>query len=730
MVGIAVSPDGTTVLAGAADDHLLRVYARDASTGGLSLFASAGSTALSEIYDVKFSRDGQNVYYTTNAGDGIVVMDRNGVLLQQTQVITRSSLYQCGPFTFCPFNAMDGARAVSVSPDDQYVYVGGFTDNTLTVFRRNLSTGLLSRVQTLTRTVDGLNVLGQAQRIAVSPDNAHIYVAAQSDGLSVFQRGADGRLSLQAVYSDAMPGLSDFTLPADVVVSPDGAFVYATAWWDNAVHIFQRSPADGKLTLVDVVPGLQAAYGLAITQEPEGERLFLGDIFGDGVRVYARDPLSGTLSVIDTFTDTPSSNIDSPFYLAVSPDNMHLYVSLGIGQGVRLFRTIRHQPVVTHISPVSAVEGGAGFTLIVRGGRFYPGSQIYWNGGPVTTQFINENELRAAISAGSLATAGPVDVWVRTLPAGGGDSPARTFQIQTPAAPPIPSIASVEPPEAEFGEGFGLSVTLYGANFTAESQAFYNGTPVPTNFINSETLQVSLGADVLAAPGTGGFTVVNGGGSAALGPESVSWAQGGSTTSAVVAFTVTPPGEASLPSLASLAPSSVLSGSQGLWVTVLGYNFSDDAQAPSVGRWNGQPRSTVVIGPNELVMFVTTEDLHTGGTFAITVLTQGGGESEPLDFRVLLPGEKPVPVLENYFFGPGVNATLYANGSDFDPGAQIYINGEARATTYVNPAQVRTVLSAADTSGVVEVINPGPGGGPSQALLFVLRRVFLPILMR
>jgi len=737
MVGIAVSPDGTTVLAGAADDHLLRVYARDATTGQLSLFASTGTAALSEIYDIKFSHDGQNVYYTSNAGDGLVVMERNGVLLQQTQVITRGTTYLCGinPFVFCPFNAMDGARSVAVSPDDQYVYVGGFTDNTLTTFRRNLSTGLLSRVQTLTRTVDGLPVLGQAQRIAVSPDNAHIYVAAQSDGLSVFQRGADGRLSLQAVYSDTMPGLSTMTLPADVVVSPDGNFVYVTAWWDNSLHLFQRSPADGKLTLVDVVPGLQApgvqaAYGLAVTQEPEGERLFMGDLFGDAVLVYARDAVSGTLSLIDTYTDTASSNIDGPFYLALSPDNMHLYVSLGIGQGVRLFQTIRHAPVVTHISPASAVEGGAAITLTVRGGRFYPGSQIYWNGAPVTTQFINENELRAVIPAGSLASAGPVDVWVRTPPTGGGDSPARTFLIQTPAAPPIPSIASVEPPEAEFGEGFGLSVTIYGANFTAESQAFYNGTPVPTNFLNSETLQVSLGADVLAAPGTGGITVVNGeGGSAALGPEGAGWTLGGGAASAAVAFKVTAPGEASLPSAASVAPSSILSGSQGVWVTVLGHNFSDDAQAPSVGRWNGQARPTVVIDPNELVMFVTTEDLHTAGTFDLTVLTPGGGESAPLDFRVLAPGEKPVPVLESYAISQG-GTILYANGSDFDAGAQIVINGAPRATTYVNVAQVRTVLLPDDTGGVLEVVNPGPGGGASNALVFVLRRILLPLLMR
>jgi hypothetical protein len=39
-------------------------------------------------------------------------------------------------------------------------------------------------------------------------------------------------------------------------------------------------------------------------------------------------------------------------------------------------------------------------------------------------------------------------------------------------------------------------------------------------------------------------------------------------------------------------------------------------------------------------------------------------------------------------------------------------------------------LSASEIGGVVEVVNPGPGGGASNALIFVLMRLFLPLLMR
>ena len=731
---VAVSPEGSNLLAGGGSNTNVRVYTRNAATGGLSYFGSyAGDPSMSDIYGIEYSHDGRNVYYTSRAGDGIVVLDRSGSLMTPGQVLTRTTQYVCGvnPIVFCPIGAMDGARGLAVSPDDQYVYVAGYSDHTLTVFRRNTNTGRLTFTQSITRTIGGVNVLGGASRIAVSPDGQHVYVAAETDDtLAVFQRMVNGHLTFQGAYRDGDPGLSNLDFPADVAVSPDGNFVYLTAWVDHAINVFQRGNADGLLTLTSVVSDVVDAWGLALTGDPAGERLFLTQHNGSKVEVYGRDEATGALIRINTLTNNtpPGSNIFGPSFLALSPDNMHLYAALFEGQGVRQFATIRNPPVVTYLSPASAVFGGASFELTVHGGHFYPDSKIVWQDSPLATEFVSENELRATVPASYITSQGSYDVVVRTTVPGGGDSPVVVFAVTLAAAPPTPSIASLEPPEAEFGAD-DLLVVVHGANFSWDSHATYNGQPVPTVFFDSHTLEIYLSAFLLTEPGTGGVEVSNIPEVAVdvTGPDSPAAPAHGS---AIVGFHVAKPGEPAAPSAEGLAPASVVSGTTATWINVLGHNFSADPAAFSVGRWNGESRDTVVLDENELLMLLTDADLDQATNAKVSVLTPGAGESTALSFRVRLPAEKPVPVLDSVQVNFYTGAKLNVNGSDFDPAAQVTINGIARATTFVNSNTLTIALTVADISGVVKVTNPGPGGGTSGPKNFQIRRLWLPIIRR
>lgn len=63
-------------------------------------------------------------------------------------------------------------------------------------------------------------------------------------------------------------------------------------------------------------------------------------------------------------------------------------------------------------------------------------------------------------------------------------------------------------------------------------------------------------------------------------------------------------------------------------------------------------------------------------------------------------------------------------------GAQIYINGVARATTFVNDTQVSMPMGGGDAGGLITVVNPGPGGGASNALAFVVHWAYLPVARR
>jgi len=136
----------------------------------------------------------------------------------------------------------------------------------------------------------------------------------------------------------------------------------------------------------------------------------------------------------------------------------------------------------------------------------------------------------------------------------------------------------------------------------------------------------------------------------------------------------------------------------------------------------------VVVHEGLLKMLLSPDDLNAAGDYAITVFTDGAGESTLAGFRVRPPGEKPIPVLSVAAVDGG--RQLYLFGSDFDPGTQVHLNGSPRSANVVHSGLITLQLSPADQGGVVIVTNPGPGGGTSNALAFIARVSWLPIMRR
>src|SRR5262249_39212737 len=66
--------------------------------------------------------------------------------------------------------------------------------------------------------------------------------------------------------------------------------------------------------------------------------------------------------------------------------------------------------------------------------------------------------------------------------------------------------------------------------------------------------------------------------------------------------------------------------------------------------------------------------------------------------------------------------TVTIQGSNFVPGVQAQWNGKNRPTTFVTSGRLLMELSGADLmaplSASVQVVNPAPGGGPSNVVTF------------
>src|SRR5208337_2552944 len=86
-------------------------------------------------------------------------------------------------------------------------------------------------------------------------------------------------------------------------------------------------------------------------------------------------------------------------------------------------------PVLTSLSPSSAVAGGSPFVLTLNGSNFVSGSTVLWNGSSRTTTFISNTQLQTTITDLDIVTAGVALVAVNNPASAGDNSNPQTFAI-------------------------------------------------------------------------------------------------------------------------------------------------------------------------------------------------------------------------------------------------------------------------------------------------------------
>lgn len=266
---------------------------------------------------------------------------------------------------------LDGAIDVTVSPDGKNVYVPGLFSEAVAVFSRDPASGALTQLPAPNGCVadvgdgitcqDGLG-LGGPTAVAVSPDNAHVYVASYAGGLTVFDRdpvtGALTQLPAPdgciAQFGGGGSGCTDAygpLTPTSVLVSPDGNFVYTLALNGNAIGVFARDKATGKLTQLPAPEGCLAATGDGVTcksvvalsaprglaMSKNGKHLYVAANDSDAVAIFQRNKTTGALTQPaapngcvandgDGVTCTAATGLDGPVSLVVGKNGRHVYV--------------------------------------------------------------------------------------------------------------------------------------------------------------------------------------------------------------------------------------------------------------------------------------------------------------------------------------------------------------------------------------------------------------------
>ncbi len=356
-------------------------------------------------------------------------------------------------------------------------------------------------------------------------------------------------------------------------------------------------------------------------------------------------------------------------------------------------------PTAASISPASTTAGSGGFTLVVTGTNFNSQSLVTWNGSNLSTSLVSATQLHAAVPAGNLAAGGAQAVRVVNPAPGGGTTAPSTFTVNNPQ-PALTSLAPTSVPAAS--AAFTLNVT--GTNFNAQSQIRFDGVLQPTTFIGSTQLSATIAASLVATAGTRNVAVDN--------P-----APGGGLSGSI-AFAITNP----VPTATSIGPSSTLAGSAAFTLSVTGMNFNSQ----SLVTWDGANLTTSFISATQLQANVPAPNVAVGGLRTVRVVNPapGGGTSAPSTFTVNNP--VPAVVSSSPTTIPAGSSTfpVLVIGSGFTTQSEIRWNGVAQATAFINGTQLVASIPGSLVAGAgtanVQVHNPGPGGGDSVSLPFVI----------
>jgi len=195
--------------------------------------------------------------------------------------------------------------AVVLSADGASVYVGS-SDGTVVGFARGAH-GALGQISCITQAdpapagcVTGHD-LAHVSALAISSDGASLYaVGADSHALVTFDRAADGTITEASCLGlnagpDGCTVDADLATPISVAVSPDNANVYVGDTRANVIS-FDRA-TDGTLTATGCLgsTGTACAFATTITHAtgktlvtPDGERVYVVAEDRDGVAQYAR----------------------------------------------------------------------------------------------------------------------------------------------------------------------------------------------------------------------------------------------------------------------------------------------------------------------------------------------------------------------------------------------------------------------------------------------------------
>ncbi|MFJ5504451.1 beta-propeller fold lactonase family protein [Pectobacterium carotovorum] len=363
---ISVSQDGKTLLVTGSEGNnnsgktYLRVYARDAETGELTLLQSFTQgeqddpstpaievNGLNTITTLTQSKDGSSVYVAGGSGSAYS-------LVQFSRDTTTGQLSYVGIVATQGVDGVSGLDAavseIVLSDDDTSLYAingvtpvdGATTKNAVVFFSRDTTSGALTFVGSLVGS-DTIP-LKSPSGIVLSSDGTSAYLSNLGNhSITVLSRDAESgsldyvttinKSTIAADVNSAEIPQNDRYLEGlqDIVISPDNRFVYVSSNSQGTVSIFSRDADTGALTYAGTLnlysEGHIAANALALRElviSEDGSALYVAAFGSKSLLVLSRDSDSGAL----TYRNSVELSVNTVNHLAVSADGKNIYAGV------------------------------------------------------------------------------------------------------------------------------------------------------------------------------------------------------------------------------------------------------------------------------------------------------------------------------------------------------------------------------------------------------------------
>ncbi|UKO97207.1 beta-propeller fold lactonase family protein [Nostoc sp. UHCC 0870] len=305
----AISPDGTYLYVAGFDDAAIARFQRDTITGELIFIDfQQDDDLLGGVTAIAISPDSEFLYAIASNEESIAVFARDPI----TGELNFFEVIQ-------DVNGLGGAYSLILSPDGKFIYTVGIVDEAIAVFERDLITDKLNFVEVQTGYTDSIDEPFIPYSLTISPDGKYLYGVGVSGVIAVFERdNSTGSLSLVELQEDAASDTEGLAGVNAITISPDGKFLYAAIFPDDAVAIFRRDAATGKLSFIefqqdntDGVDGLDGVFSL--TTSPDGKFIYAVGFADAAVAVFSQN-------VLPTSTDTNIYTQPNSLYTFKSAD--------------------------------------------------------------------------------------------------------------------------------------------------------------------------------------------------------------------------------------------------------------------------------------------------------------------------------------------------------------------------------------------------------------------------